>query len=99
MQGGDMAVVEVEMGGLQPHQVHREFPACNTMRRCRFEGMAKVEAESAAEIQAALQHHTSSESIPGVPELRQWIQRQIYGLVLKYRESLQPDIDRSDPLE
>ena len=31
----------------------------------------------AAEIQAALQHHTSSESIPGVPELRQWIQRQI----------------------
>ena len=53
----------------------------------------------AAEIQAALQHHTSSDSIPGVPELRQWIQRQIYGLVLKYRESLQPDIDRSDPLE
>ena len=33
----------------------------------------------AAEIQAALQHHTSSESIPGVPELRQWIQRQISG--------------------
>ena len=56
-----------------------------------------VPADKVAEVSAAIQHAMNLDAPATTADFKQFVRRHVKAAVLKYRESQQADIDRSDP--
>jgi len=56
-----------------------------------------VPADKVTEVSAAIQHAMNLDAPATTADFKQFVRRHVKAAVLKYRESQQADIDRSDP--